>query len=177
MVNIKGHEFSKLTIRDSYNRRALQYKNNIINCLRSLGISEDDIEIELEPVAMRKGQASVAWYVWNEHLFLSYNGSSKFVDNIAMVAQIIKYFINLLEKNEITQEEFLEIFMEEPDILEQRKNARSVLCVEEDSLDFEKIHENYKKLSKKFHPDMPEGNTERFKRINKAHKILKKELR
>jgi len=26
------------------------------------------------------------------------------------------------------------------------------------------------------HPDMPNGNVEKFKEINKAHKILKREL-
>jgi len=34
------------------------------------------------------------------------------------------------------------------------------------------IKKKYLKLSKKFHPDMPDGGTERFQEINKAYKIL-----
>jgi len=31
-------------------------------------------------------------------------------------------------------------------------------------------------LAKETHPDMPDGDTEKFKMINRAHKILKREL-
>ena len=34
------------------------------------------------------------------------------------------------------------------------------------------IKKRYLKLSKKFHPDMPNGDIERFQEINKAYKIL-----
>lgn len=34
------------------------------------------------------------------------------------------------------------------------------------------IKKKYLKLSKKYHPDMPEGSSERFQQINKAYKIL-----
>ena len=34
------------------------------------------------------------------------------------------------------------------------------------------IRKKYLKLSKEFHPDMPNGNSEKFKEINKAYKIL-----
>ena len=29
-ITVRGHEFSELVIKDSYDRRALQFKNNII---------------------------------------------------------------------------------------------------------------------------------------------------
>ncbi|MBU0615621.1 MAG: J domain-containing protein [Nanoarchaeota archaeon] len=176
MVDIKGYNFREIVIRDSYNRRALQFKNQIITYLRKFGLTEDDVEIPLEGITIRKAQASASWYMWEEHLFFSYNRSTKFVENLAMVAQVIKHFLNLLDKEEITQEEFLKLFAEDKDVVKQRKEARETLGVEEDSTDFETIHQNYKKLSKELHPDMPNGNTERFKRINTAHKILKKEL-
>ena len=176
MVNIKGYNFKQITIRDSYNRRALQYKNKIISYLKNFGLTEDDVDVPLESVTMRKAQASASWYMWDEHLFFSYNGSTKFVENLAMVAQVIKYFIDLLSEDKITQEEFLKLFVEDNDIIEQRKNAREILGVEESSTDFETMHKNYKNLSKEHHPDMPNGNTEKFKKINSAHKILKREL-
>ena len=36
----------------------------------------------------------------------------------------------------------------------------------------EAIKQRYQKLSKKFHPDMPEGSTEKFQEINSAYKTL-----
>lgn len=36
----------------------------------------------------------------------------------------------------------------------------------------EAIKQMYLKLSKKFHLDMPDGDTEKFQEINKAYKIL-----
>ena len=38
------------------------------------------------------------------------------------------------------------------------------------------INKKYKELAKEHHPDMPGGNTEKFKAINHAHKTLKREL-
>jgi len=35
------------------------------------------------------------------------------------------------------------------------------------------IRKKYLKLSKKFHPDMPDGNEKKFQDINKAYEILK----
>ena len=34
------------------------------------------------------------------------------------------------------------------------------------------IKERYLQLSKKFHPDMPDGSTEKFQEISKAYKII-----
>ncbi len=93
-----------------------------------------------------------------------------------MVSQVIEYFLNLVANEEISQDEFLRLFTEDDDILKQRKEARTILGVEEDSLDFDTMHKNYKALSKDLHPDMPNGDPEAFKRINTAHKILKREL-
>ncbi|MCF7860943.1 J domain-containing protein [Candidatus Woesearchaeota archaeon] len=177
MVTIKGHEFRDIKVRDSYSRRAQQYKNKIISALRVFRLDEDDIEIPMEQIAMKNVAASVTFYLWDEHLYYSYKGSNKFVENLAMVAQVIEYFVNLLNDEKISKEEFLKEFAEDGDILEQRIEARKVLGVEEDSIDFEDMHEKYKKLSKEHHPDMPNGDTERFKQINRAHKILKRELR
>ncbi|MBT3262143.1 DnaJ domain-containing protein [Candidatus Woesearchaeota archaeon] len=176
MTEIKGHEFKQVFIRDSYDRKALQYKNKIISNLRKFGLTEDDIDVPLERVAMKKAQALISWYMWDEHLFFSYNHASKFVENLAMVAQVIEHFLQSLVNEELTPEEFSNLFKEDNDIIKQRKEARKTMGVDEDSTDFEEMHQNYKKLSKEHHPDMANGNTEKFKQINVAHKILKKEL-
>ena len=176
MVNIKGYDFEQIIVSDSYNRRALLYKNKLINYLKFFGLTEDDVDIPMEQVAIKKAQASISWYLWDEHLFFSYNGSAKFVENLGMVVQVVGYFIYLLDKEEITPERFVKLFAEERDVIKQRKDAREVLGIGEHSTDFEEVHKNYKKLSKEHHPDMPNGDLEKFKKINVTHKILKKEL-
>ena len=45
-----------------------------------------------------------------------------------------------------------------------------------DGENLEDINKKYKVLAKDAHPDMSNGDTERFKAINHAHKILKREL-
>ncbi|MCH8329203.1 MAG: J domain-containing protein [Nanoarchaeota archaeon] len=176
MKKIKGYEFKEIVVKNSYNRRALQYKNQIINNLKVFGLTEDDVEIPLEAIAIKKAMASAEWYQENRHLFFSYNGSSKFVENLGMVMQVIGHLTTLLTKGVITLDEFFDQFEEKKDVIEQRVNAREILGISEDSIDFETIHKNYKKLSKEFHPDMHNGDTEKFKKINVAHAILKREL-
>jgi len=60
MVNIKGYDFKQIAIYDSYNRRALQYKNKIIGYLKIFRLTEDDIDIPLERIAIQKTPASVS---------------------------------------------------------------------------------------------------------------------
>ena len=176
MVKIKGFEFKEIIIRDSYNRKALLYKNKIIKSLKKIGLTDDDIEIPMERLAIRKAEASISWYMWSDHLFYSYSRSSKFVENLAMVSNVIEHFLHLLIAEEITPEEFIKLFEEDHNILKKRKEAREIIGVEEDSTDFEAMHKNFKKLSKEHHPDMSNGDTEKFKKINAAHKVLKREL-
>jgi len=38
------------------------------------------------------------------------------------------------------------------------------------------ISKKYKDLAKKLHPDMETGDIDKFKAINRAHKMLKREL-
>ncbi len=176
MIKIKGHEFKQITIRDSYNRRAIHYQNQIISSLKKFRVIEDDIDVPLVSIAMKKEEATASWYMWDQHLYYSFNRSAKFVENLAMVSQVILYFLKQLGDEVITKEEFLGLFAEDPNVAKHRKIAREVLGVEEDSTDFEKMHKNFKKLSKEAHPDMPNGSTEKFKRLNSAHRILKNEL-
>ena len=59
-LNIKGHEFNKLLIRDSYDRRATQFKNNIIQTLKKIEAEShhkgltDKIKIYLEKKTGKK---------------------------------------------------------------------------------------------------------------------------
>ena len=176
MVIIKGEEFREIKVKDSYTRRALQFKNNIIKSLKVFGLTEDDVEVPLERMPMKEAQAMASWWMLDDHLFFSYGGCAKFVENLAMVAKVIAYFADRLEDGEITKAKFKELFSEDHDILKQRKKARAALGFDEKESDFDLMHQKYKKLAKEHHPDMPGGNVEKFKEVNNAHKILRKEL-
>jgi len=175
-ITVKGHEFNALIIRDSFDRRALQYKNNIISLLKKIGVIEDDVNVHLQPVAFKKGRASASWYLDGRNLYYSYTTSKKFVENLYVVFKVIECEVNALLNKEKTVEQFISDFSEEDNIEEKRKEARKLLGVGEDCNDLEMISQNYKKMAKRQHPDVSGGSTEKFKEINNAHKTLKREL-
>jgi hypothetical protein len=175
-IRVKGHEFNLISIKDSYNRRAQKFKNNIIASLRILGLTEDDIILDLEPIAIKKMPASVTWYFEGFHMHYSYKICNKYVENLYVVSKIIELEIKSIVDGEKNVEDFIKDFREEPDVNDERIAARELLGVDKDSIDLNAINKKYKQLSKDAHPDMPNGSTEKFKELNKAHKILKREL-
>ena len=176
LLTIKGHEFPATIVRDSYSRRALQYKNNIINILGLIGVTSDDIDLDIEPVAIKNAPASVTWYAEGYRMYYSYKAANRYVDNLYVVSKVIEFEVAHLLQGKKTFEEFLLEFAEKDDVEHTRKEAREILGVEEDCLDMNLIDKKYKELAKKYHPDMPDGDTEMFKKINNAHKVLKREL-
>lgn len=175
-ITIKGYEFTPLVIRDSYDRRAVQYRNNIIETLGRIGLTEDDIDLKQETNGYKNTPASVSWYLDGHHLYYSYKIAKKYVENLSVVFKIIDLEVKDLLAGKKTMAEFIADFSEDQDVEEKRKEAREVLGVEKDVADMDLINAKYKHLAKKSHPDMPGGDTERFKEVNRAHKILKREL-
>ena len=175
-LKIKGHEFNVVIAKDSFYRRAEQYKNKIIDILRKIGLTEDDVDVQVEPAAMKKAPASATWYFEGYHLHYSYQAADKFVDNLYVVLKVIELEVNSLLNEERTVKEFIGEFSEDKDIKKQREAARETLGVSSDTIDLEIIDKKYKDLAKQHHPDMLGGNIEKFKAINRAHKILKREL-
>ena len=175
-LKIKGHEFNAVIARDSFHRRAVQYRNLIINTLRKLGLTEDDADIPLEPAANKKAPASASWYFDGYHLHYSYQTSNKFVDNLYVVLKIIEHEVGALLNDEKSVNDFISEFSEDIDIKAQRKEARDTLGVSQDTTDLNIIDKQYKALAKEYHPDMPNGDNVKFKAINRAHKILRREL-
>ena len=175
-ITIKGYEFKALLARDSYTRRALQYKNNIIASLNKIGVLTDDIIVDLEPLAIKNSQASATWYTEGYRLYYSYKSAKKYVDNLYVVSKVIELEVADILAGTKTFEEFLLEFTEPNDVDKMRKEARKILGVEEDVLDMAIIDKKYKELAKKYHPDISGGDQEMFKRINNAHKILRREL-
>lgn len=174
-ITVRGHEFSELVIKDSYDRRALQYKNNIIASLQKIGLTEDDLEVVLPRIARMKGTASASWYFDGRNMYFSYKNGATYVQNLYIVSKVIEMEVALLVAGQKTAEEFVRDFTEDRDVEKQRKEARRILGVEENCLDIELINRSYKLLAKQQHPDLG-GDVEKFKEINNAHKMLKREL-
>lgn len=174
-IKVKGYEFDAVSIRDSHDRRAVQIKNKIIGSLGRIGLTEDDIDVPLESGAFRFAPAGVTWYIEGHRLHYSFQ-SKKFVENLYVVSKVIELEVNALLEGTKNLDEFIRDFSEDKDVQEQRLKARELLGVSKESLDFEDIDAKYKALARKYHPDMPEGSVEKFKEINNAHKILKREL-
>jgi len=174
MISVKGYEFNIPKIRDSHTRRALRFKNSIIENLRVLGVPEDDVEIEVEPVAIKRVPAKASWWINDSHLHYTYKGGS-YVENLFVVYKLITLEIQAVVEGIKTLQEFIDDFEEEPDVEEERQAAREHLGVEEHA-SLDEINKAYKKLAKAAHPDMGTGDEHTFKELNKAHKILKREL-
>ena len=176
-INAKGHEFSTLDVKFSFNRRAAQFTQNTLHNLKKLGLKENDIDIHSEPNGIKKAPASVSWYLDGFFLYYSYDSCSKFVENLYVVSKVIELEVNALLNEQRTAEEFINEFSEDPNVEGKRRRAREVLGLSHDTMDMGAINKKYKELAKAHHPDMPEGSTEKFKEINDAHKTLKRELR
>jgi hypothetical protein len=175
-ITVKGHTFAAVHIRDSFWRRALHYKNNIISILGKLDLTDDDIIIDIEPVAIKNVPASATWYYDGYRMYYSYKSAQRYVENLYVVYKVIELEVADLLSGKKTFEEFLHDFTEKDDVEHMRKKAREILHIASDVLDLSVIDKKYKELAKKHHPDMSGGDTEMFKKINNAHKILKREL-
>ena len=175
-TKVKGHEFEMFIVKDSFNRRAVQFMNSIFDALKKIGIPESQIDVPLEKFALKNAPASVLWFMDGHRMFYSYEASTKFVENLFVVLKVIELEVTALLTKKKTVEDFISEFSEEEDVEEQRKEAREVLGLSHDTKDLDIINKRYKDLAKEHHPDTATGNVEKFKAVNRAHKTLKREL-
>jgi len=175
-LTVRKHTFAFKPVSDSHNRRATKFQNNIFASLKKIGLTPDDVNCEVERFAMKQAPASATWYFQGQRLYYSYSGQDRFVDNLFVVSKIIELEVEQLLSEEKTLEEFITGFSEDEDVEDQRIKARELLGVDKDSKDLSEINKNYKLLAKKHHPDMDGGDHETFQALNKAHKLLKREL-
>ena len=176
MVIIKGHEIGTIIVKNANNRRALQFKNNIVMLLRRIGVNENDIDVPLENVAIKKARASATWYLSGYRMYYSHNLQSKFVENLQVLSKVIEIEANLVLSEKKTFDEFIAEFKEDSDVDDKRKEARAFFGFDHNLNDLDIINKKYKAMAKELHPDMPAGDIEKFKQLNNAHKILKREL-
>jgi hypothetical protein len=176
-LRIKGHDINILPVRDTFIRRAAQYRNKIYAAFKSIGIpAESGVEIPEENAPMRKAAASVSWYDDGTHCHYSYGRGSNYAENLQVIMRVLEQEIAAVVEGKKAREQFINDYAEDKDVAGQRAKARMTLGVEEDCTDTKRIDSHYKKLAKEKHPDMPGGSTEAFKKINAAHKVLKREL-
>ncbi|MEK6964529.1 MAG: DnaJ domain-containing protein [Nanoarchaeota archaeon] len=173
-LKVKGYELESFNLKGASQRKAIQLKNTIFTTLKKVAVSEDDIEVDLETVVIKKAKASASWYMEGQHLYFSYKGLS-FIENLYVVSKIIELEVESLLNEKKTIKEFVDVFSEDHDIESKRKKARETLGVDEHSVDWDEIDKKYKTLAKEHHPDKG-GSTDKFKEINHAHKLLKREL-
>lgn len=176
MLKIKGHDIGSVVVKGASNRRAIQFQNNIITILKKIGVNDNDIDIPLERLAMKKVKASATWWISDHRMHYSHNMQKNYVENLYVLSRVIEIEANRVLSEDITLSEFILEFKEDSDIYEKRQEAREFFGCDHDETDFELINQKYKLMSKKLHPDMPTGDTEKFKQLNVAHKILKREL-
>lgn len=176
IIKIKGRDYNIHPTRDSFFRRATQYANTIIVELKKIGVEEHDIKIHEERVPIKRLPSSVTWWVGDHYCHFGFSKMPKFVDNLLVASKVIEYYVKALQDGKITKDEFLVEFKEEKGFDEERMEARKFFGLEDDHIDLGFVNKEYKKLAKSLHPDMPEGDIDKFKLLNKHHKVLKREL-
>ncbi len=175
IIKAKGHEFETFIV-DSFSRRAIQFMNHIIAALNALGVPESQLDVPMEKFALKKAPASVLWFMDGHRMYYSYEAAPKFVENLYVVSKVIALEVDAVIHKRKTMQDFISEFSEEEDVEEQRKEARELLGVSHDTKDLDAINKKYKALAKEHHPDVSTGSLTKFKAINRAHKILKREL-
>ena len=176
MIKIKGNEIESPSIASSFDRKAVQIQNSIIQTLRPLGVDRDHVNITLVKIAQKRAPASVSWYFNGRNLKYSYSQMKNFVENLYIIDKVLKFEVAKLLAEEITPSQFMHEFSEDDNLSDQLQEARKTLGVDPNETDFELISKKYKDLARKHHPDMPDGNHDTFQKINAAHKLIKKEL-
>jgi len=175
MIKAKGHTIKKVPITSAFSRRALQFKNTITSLLQKIGV-ESEVDIPLEQVATTKAQASATWYLSGHKLHYSHSLQGRYIDNLYVLYKVLEIEVNLVLSGKKTLADFVTEFKEDDDVEAQRKDARALLGIDPTEKDLTVINAKYKQMAKDCHPDMPGGDTEKFKKLNNAHKVLQREL-
>ncbi|MEK6959392.1 MAG: molecular chaperone DnaJ [archaeon] len=175
-INIKGHKIILIPAKDSFNRRAVQHKNKLIFALEKIGVKSDDIELELGGHSGREAKATATWFYKGHRMQYECTTQKKFVDNLYIVSKVIEGEVENVLSEKKPLEEFIEEFAEDEDVNDERKEAREFFGLAPNHKNIDEVNLRYKEMAKTLHPDMPTGDIDKFKKLNHAHKILKREL-
>lgn len=178
-VSVKGHEISVKVTKSAYDRKAVLFANNIIDELKKLNIIRDDIKIETNVLGNRNVPATIEFWAQGHYSRFSYSMTKRFIDNMYVIMKLVEIEVELVLSGKKQMSEFFHVFAADSDRKEIRKdleNAKKTLGLSDDEKNLEVINKAYKELAKVHHPDAPNGDLEEFKKVNKAHKLIKKEM-
>ena len=175
-IKIKGNEIEVTFTTNSASRYATFFRNKIFFYLKKVGVSQDYIKLNEEIYPIKKSGAEVYWYLNGFNCYYSYNRQPRYVDNLQIISKLIEIEINKLLDGSNSFEDFITNFREDDDLIKKRKEARELLNLNENENNLEVIDKQFKNMAKEVHPDMENGSAEKFKKLNEAHKILRKEL-
>ena len=176
-IKVKGIEISYFPVKDSFQRRMIQFENKILAELKRVGVDYNYIhDFERPKIAIAPKPAFVKWGMGHSACTLIIEKEKRYIDNLQLVLLTITSFVEQVMSGQITVTDFERKFAIEGDANENRAWACEVLGVPEDCKDMSVINLAYKKLAKAHHPDMSTGDPALFKDVNEAHKLLKREL-
>jgi hypothetical protein len=175
---VKGYSIESKVTKSAYDRKAVLFANTIVEELRKLGIPRDDIEIKTNILGNKNVPALLEFWTQGRYLRFSFSLTKRFIDNLYIISQLVKLEVQDVLEEKKTIQEFLEDFSESSSskkLALELREAKELLGLDEKESNVELINQEYKKLARKHHPDAG-GDVEEFKKINKAHKLIKKEM-
>lgn len=177
-LTVKGHQIEVKITKAGYDRKAVQFANNIVENLKKLNILRDDIEIKTNVLGNKRFPATIEFWADGHYLRFSYSMAKRFIDNLYVIKELINLEVQEVLDGKKDIREFYHTFSEDGNRKEIAKdliNAKTTLGISEDETDIDKINKEYKKLARVHHPDLG-GDLEKFQKINKAHKLIKKHM-
>ena len=178
VLSVKGHEIELKVTKTAYQRKVVQFANNIVEDLKLLGIPRDNIQIEINIIGNKQEPAVLEFWAEGYYMRFSYQLAKRFVDNMYIISKLINLEVKEVLEGKKSFEEFLHTFQEQNNTKETKKElkeAKLILGLSDDEKDIDVINQAYKKLARSHHPDAG-GDLAEFQKINKAHKLIKKEM-
>lgn len=177
-VSVKGHEIEVKITKTAYDRKAVLFANNIIDELKKLNITRDDIEIPTNILGNKDIPATIEFWSNGHYMRFSYSMTKRFIDNLYVILQLIKIEVSEVLSGKKQIEEFYHTFSQDEnrkEISNKLREAKITLGLNEEEKDVDLINKSYKQLARSHHPDLG-GDIHEFQKINKAHKLIKKEM-
>ena len=177
-VAVKGHEIDVKVTKSAYSRKAVLFANNIVEELKKVGVTRDEIEIDTHILGNKDVPATLEFWTQGQYMRFSFSKARRFIDNLYVIKEVISKEVEEVIAGRKELQEFLTLFSgdyDSKDMKVELEEAKRILGVEDEEKNFDTIHNAYKKLARKHHPDLG-GDIELFQKINKAHKLIKKEM-
>jgi len=176
-LNVKGHSIKLKITKTGYSRKAVLFANNIVDELKKLDIIRDDIKIKTNTIGNTNFPATIEFWSRGYYSRFSYALTNRFIDNLYVIKELIRLEVLDVLEGRKDLHSFFQTFTSEnrKELNKELKVAKNLLGLDEEENDITKINLAYKKLARKSHPDLG-GDMDTFQEINKAHKLIKKEM-